>query len=117
MDPADGEAVRLVEVRDRFSVLAFVVFDHQVVVGPVRVDRELGTAPRGVRVAQEPVESVLPQSRSAEDARLPDGPDRTLRRSSTPERLRSRYGRSLQHHMRALGILLTMTINRKGDAA
>lgn len=67
VDAADGQSVGLVKVRDRLAVLAFVVLDHEAVLGPVSVNRERRAAVVGTRVAAQPVEPVLPRPFSIED--------------------------------------------------
>ncbi|MGW5367321.1 hypothetical protein ACWER6_03170 [Streptomyces sp. NPDC004009] len=67
VDTADGEPVRLVEVRHRLVVLDLPVLDHQLVTGPIRVDRQPDPPAPASGVAEQPVEPVLRQGRFAEN--------------------------------------------------
>ncbi|MFI9611391.1 IS3 family transposase [Streptomyces sp. NPDC052023] len=66
MDAADGEPVGLVEVGYGLVVLEFPVLDHELVAGPVGVDRQFGPSAARPGVALQPVELVLGQGRLAE---------------------------------------------------
>jgi hypothetical protein len=57
---ADGQKIRLVEVRYRPVMLDFPVLDDEVMLWPIAVNGEPGATPRSARVAPQPVEAVLP---------------------------------------------------------
>jgi hypothetical protein len=57
---AHSDHSRLVEVRHGRDVLSFAVFDNQLQVGPVRIDRKASTAPSGnAGIATQEIESRL----------------------------------------------------------
>lgn len=60
--------VRPVEVWHRLVVLDLVILHGEAVAGPVRIHGQSRLAPFGVRVAEQPVESILPQASLAEDS-------------------------------------------------
>jgi hypothetical protein len=66
VNAADSEPVGLVEVEHGLVVLEFPVFDHQLVAGPVDVDRQFGKPAARPGVALQPVELVLGQCGLAE---------------------------------------------------
>lgn len=66
MHAADGEYVRLVEVRDRLVMLTLSVLDHEPMRRVVGVHRQ-ATSPISSRVADQPIEAVLAARGFAED--------------------------------------------------
>ena len=60
VDAADGQLVGFVEEGGGVVVLTLAVFHNQLLSGPVGVGRQVGAASAAVRVAEQPVEGVLP---------------------------------------------------------
>jgi hypothetical protein len=67
MYAADCEHVGLVEVRDRFVVLTLSILNHESTRRVVGVHRQDAATPVSPRVADQPIEAVLPARGFAED--------------------------------------------------